>query len=142
MPTKADFEIAAGKFEAAGAQIGALTITVENADASRILRGGALGRQVPDRIAEASVTARTCRELIEDAAQTCRDRAAVIADYETRLDSYQMAYLQHTNALFHWSAQQSAWSSDTTGLVADPGPAPQPPGKPTPPPAWADVIRP
>ncbi len=142
MPTKTEFEIAADKFDSAAAQIGELAASAESAGALQIIRGGSLGRQVPERIASSAATARACGGQVEQAAQTCRERAAIIGDYEIRLDIYQTAYAYYSRAVWNWSAQHTAWSLDETGLISDPGPQPRPPNPPSTPPEWAEVVRP
>lgn len=141
MPTRSDFEAAAEKFQSAAVQVGDLAAAAKGSGADQILRGGALGRQVPDRIAAAASTALICEGLIQEAAETCRERAAIIGDYEVRLGIYDTAFAHFTRASQYWSAQQSAWTFDETGEVVHPGDHPRPPNKPTPPPDWADVRR-
>ena len=51
MPTREDYEAAAVKLRAAAAEVGALTDAAAQANASEIVRGGSLGREVPERIA-------------------------------------------------------------------------------------------
>lgn len=142
MPTRSDFEAAAEMFQSAAVQVGDLATAASGALAAQILRGGSLGRQVPDRIVAAANTALTCEGLIEEAAQTCLQRAAIIAEYEVRVDIYDTADAHYTQASRNWSAQYNAWWVDETGEVTHPGSEPRPPNKPTPPPLWADVRRP
>lgn len=143
MPTRVEFELAADKFETAATMLSDLITSTSFAGAADILRGGSLGRQVPERISAASASARSCRAEVLDAAETCRQRAGIIADYETRLDAYLVAMADFEHALQMWGAQQEAWVHDTTGQVADPGPAPVAPSAPAPPPRdWADVQTP
>lgn len=140
MPTRVEFELAAEKFEAAAGLLEDLIVSAALAGAADILRGGSLGRQVPERIATAGTSVQACRTEVLDAADTCRTRAGIIADYETRLDAFRVARADYDRAVAMWGAQQEAWLADTTGTVADPGPAPRPPDAPAPPPrAWADV---
>jgi hypothetical protein len=141
MPTRSDFEAAAEKFQSAAIQVGDLAAAAKGSGAAQILRGGSLGRQVPDRIAAAASTAQACEGLIEEAVQTCLERAAIIAEYEIRVDIYDIAHAHYTRASQSWSAQYNAWWVDETGEVAQPGNPPRPPNKPTPPPNWADVRR-
>jgi hypothetical protein len=142
MPTRSDFEVAADKFQSAAVQVGDLASAANGMDVAQILRGGSLGRRVSDRIAEAAGIAQTCEGLIQDAAQTCLERAAIIADYEVRVDIYDTAHAYYTRALQNWNAQYNVWFVDESGEVPYPGNQPQPPNKPTPPPNWADVRRP
>lgn len=143
MPTKVEFELAAAKFDTAAGLLDELITATAHAGAADILRGGSLGRQVPARIESASAQARSCQDRVLWAADLCRARARVIADYEVRLDIYRTAYGYYERAATNWTAQHTAWFLDTTGTVADPGDAPRPPEKPTPPPAeWADVVHP
>lgn len=143
MPTKVEFELAADKFDTAAGLLGELITATVGAGAADILRGGSLGRQVPQRIESAAGEARSCQDRVLWAADLCRARAGVIADYEERLDIYRTAYGYYERAAAGWTAQHTAWFLDTTGTVADPGEQPRPPTKPTPPPAeWADVVHP
>lgn len=140
MPSRADFEAAADKFAAAAQQVGGLTTAAEQAGVATILRGGTLGRLIPERIAAAAQTAVACRVRIEDAEATCRERAAIIAAYESELAAYDVAWGGYVQASWNWSAQYSAWYI-SEGKVPHPGPHPTAPIKPTAPPDWADVRR-
>ena len=142
MPTKADFEAAAMKFHLAADQVGTLTAAAEDADASRILRGGTLGRQVPERITSSAATAAMCQGLIESAAETCLERAAIIGDYEVELEIYDIMFEQYLEQMVIWQRQFDAWWIDPTYMVPHPGYEPEPPTKPVPPPDWAEVRRP
>lgn len=141
MPTKADFEAAAEKLRTAAQQVGALTVAAEGAGAADILRGGSLGRQVPERIAASAQSAASCRVNILDVEATCLERAGIIADYEVELGIYDAAYARYESQMYWYWRQYDAWVV-SGGELPHPGAYPSPPPKPVPPPAWADVRRP
>lgn len=141
MPTKEDFEAAAEKLSTAAQQVGDLTAAAEGAGAADILRGGSLGRQVPDRIAAAAESAASCKTDILDVETLCLERAGIIADYEVELAAYDMEYFHYENRrYYYWMAYDDWVYSD--GMSPHPGSPPSPPVKPVAPPAWADVRRP
>lgn len=140
MPTRIDYEQAAAKLRSAAAQVADLTLAAERAGASKILRGGSLGREVPDRIAACAATAAGCAADIIDVATTCAERAGVIADYEAELQVYDRRYAAHRVDLANWQRDFDAWYH-TAGATPHPGPPPVPPPKPVGPPGWADVRR-
>lgn len=142
MATRAEFLLAAEELASAAEQVGSLMAAAENADADRILRGGALGRQIPLQIAESARTAQMCRIVIENAIEQCRQRAAIIETYERELELYDLAYGDYRVDFQRWSREYDSYLLDDTGLVAPPAVRPAPPRPPTAPPAWADVRRP
>lgn len=142
MATRIEFLLAADKLTSAAEQVGALMSAAENTDADRILRGGALGTQVPLQIAESARTAQICRIRIEDAAETCRQRAAAIELYEHELALYDQAYRLYEGDFQQWGYRYDSYVLDRTGLAMQPGPPPIPPPPPAPLPEWADVRRP
>lgn len=133
--------MAADKFTTAANLVDQLVASASGAGATQILQGGSLGQQVPDRIAAAEQTARTCQQAILDAAETCLERVAIIEDYETRLEAYDVAYVDFDARTRAWAAQFNAWFLDETGTIAQPANLPHPPNRPEPPPAWAEVRR-
>ena len=141
MPTKADFQAAAEKFDSAAQQVGDLRVAADGAGAADILRGGSLSRQVPQRIASAAGSVGAARGLIQAAAATCWERVGIIAAYEQQLHSYDQSYY-YRQASARFSANYRRWYEDETGKIPHPGNHPRPPARPTPPPAWADVRRP
>ena len=142
MPTRSDFEAAAEKFTTAAGLVDQLAASAAGAGAAQILRGGSLGRQVPLKIASAVVSADRCVIAVTQAAEICLQRAAIIAEYEEHLQMYDVAYVLFCRASQAWSADYSAWFLDETGQLAKPVDVPQPPTRPTAPPAWAQVRRP
>ena len=142
MPTRAEFEAAADKFTTAAYLVDQLVTAAASAGAAQILRGGSLGRQVPQRIEAAQHTARTCHQTIIEAADTCIERAEIIADYETLLAKYDISYGYFERASKAWAEEFNAWFLDETGTIEQPRDAPHPPSRPTPPPDWAEVRRP
>ncbi len=142
MPTRTDFEMAAELFMTAAGLISELAISATTADAAQILRGGSLGRQVPERIAAAADTASACHQQVIQAAELCVERAAMIAEYEWRVEMYEFAYRHFMDASRDYGLRHTAWFLDTTGTVAHPGLPPTPPTKPTRPPSWAQVRQP
>ena len=141
MPTKADFEAAAQKLSAAARQVGGLTAAAEAAGPSDILRGGSLGREVPERIMACANSARACQSGILDVEAICLERAGIIADYEGQLATYDLAYSRYQSRLIQYYRAYDEWYY-SDGLLPHPGSPPWPPPKPTPPPAWAEVRRP
>ena len=141
MPTRADFEVAAATFDSAAQQVGALQAAASGLGATDVLRGGSLGRQVPQRISAAASSAASARGHIETAATTCRDRAAIIGAYEQELLAYDQSYRSYQRASARWSRAYSDWHNDETGYTPHPGDHPRSPRKPTAPPDWADVRR-
>lgn len=141
MPTKADFEAAAQKFDSAAQQVGDLRVAADGTGASDVLRGGSLGRQVPQRIEAAAATAASAVGLIQTAASTCWERVGIIAEYETALYQYDQSYHYYRQASARWSADYRRWRDDETGRAYHPGAHPRAPRKPDPPPDWADVRR-
>lgn len=141
MPTGAEFEEAAMAFDTAADLIVDVVVAADAAAASDALQGGTLSAQVSDRIAAAAGDAANCRLAVIDAADLCRERAGIIADYEYRLSMYRQAEGYYERAKVMHRAAQVAYAEDTTGTVAAPGPAPRPPRKPEAPPDWADVVR-
>lgn len=141
MPTRADFEAAAGKLRTAAQQVGDLTAAAEGADAAEILRGGSLGREVPARIAAAAQSAQSCRASILDVEALCRERAGLIAAYEVELGAYDAAFSRYESQLYAYYRAYDAWYY-SGGELPHPGSPPWPPAKPTPLPPWADVRRP
>lgn len=142
MPTRADFETAAAKFQSASAQVGHLANSADAAAVAKAIQGGSLGRQVTERIAASSETARSCQPPIDEAAEECLRRVAVIVEYEVRLAAYDAAYKTYQQASLYYKGALDRWWLDTTGDVEYPGDPPVAPDKPDPPPAWADVRRP
>jgi len=141
MPTRFEFELAAALFDEAADQVGSLTSMATGAEASGVLLGGTLGRQVPQRIAAAAGLASSSRSLIESAAQTCRMRAATISAYEGQLAIYDQRYALFMQSRSRWQQRIDRWLADSTDLVRWPGPPPTAPLPPSAPPAWADVRR-
>ena len=141
MPTKADFEAAAEKLSTAAQQVGDLTAAAEGAGAADILRGGSLGRQVPDRIAACAESAASCQVNILEVEATCRERAGIIAEYEAELELYDVAYSQYESQMYSYWRAYDNWFYNPD-IYWHPGSPPAPPNKPPPPPAWADVRRP
>ena len=141
MPTKADFEAAAQKLRTAAEQVGGLTAAAEAAGPSDILRGGSLGREVPERIGACANSARACQTSILDFEAICLERAGVIANYEGQLATYDVAYDQYLSEVSSYNRAYDEWYY-SDGLLPHPGSPPWPPPKPTPPPAWAEVRRP
>ncbi len=141
MPTRSDFEAAAEKFTTAAGLVDQLAVSAASAGAAQILRGGSLSRQVPQRIASAAASAERCLEAVTQAVEICLNRAAIIAEYEQRLQMYDVAYGHFYQASQAWSAQYSAWFLDETNQLAKPVDVPQPPTRPTAPPDWAQVRR-
>ena len=140
MPTKADFEEAAAKFRAAAAQVSELTTAAEQAGAADIVRGGSLGREVPERILACAATAASCAGDILAVEAICMERAGIIESYEAELRIYDARHAAYRSALGAWQRDYDTWYF-TGGATPYPGPAPGPPPKPVPPPAWADVRR-
>jgi len=141
MPTKADFEAAAEKLRTAAQQVGDLTAAAEGAGASDILRGGSLGRQVPERISAAAVSAQSCKSSILDVEAICLERAGLIADYEQQLAVYDVAYSRYQSQMYQYWRDYDSWYY-SGGEMPHPGSPPWAPPKPTPPPSWADVRLP
>jgi len=141
MPTRADFEAAAQTFLAASRELIGLTSSVEQAQASEIVRGGALGLKVPTQIASSAAAAQTCKALLEEAAATCSFRASVIAEYEAQLAVYDRSYSSFNQQRYEWGREYDAWLQ-SNGQGTYPGSQPREPRKPLAPPAWADVRRP
>lgn len=140
MPTRADYEQAAVKLRSAAAQVAELTVAAERAGASEILRGGSLGREVPERIAACAATAAGCAADILDVAAMCDERAGIIADYEAELLVYDRRNATYRAHLASWQRDFDTWYH-TAGATPHPGPPPVPPPKPIGPPGWADVRR-
>lgn len=141
MPTRDEFLLAADKLASAAEQVGALMSAAENTDADRVLRGGALGTQIPVQIAETARTAQICRIMIDRAAETCRERAAVIELYEHELAAYEIALNSYRSDYFEWSYQSDSYLFGDSELGPYPGERPRRPTPPDAPPAWADVRR-
>lgn len=141
MPTRADFESAAQKLRAAAEQVGELSAAAQRVDASAILRGGSLGRQVPARIAACATTAMACRTSILHVESLCLDRAGLIATYEGELVLYDVAYIDYESRLHQYYRDYNLWYS-SGGETPHPGSAPWAPTKPAAPPVWAEVRRP
>lgn len=142
MATRTEFLLAAEELTSAAEQVGGLMVAAENADADRILRGGSLGRLIPQQIAESARTAQVCRVMIENAAEQCRQRAAIIEAYERELALYDQAYAEYEVDFRRWSSDYDTYVLDSTGLASRPGPRPLRPQPPVAPPVWADVRRP
>ena len=142
MPTRTDFEDAAAKFRSAADMVDALAAGAEAAAARRVLQGGVLGREVPQRLAEATAVAAGCRDNIDAAADECLVRAALIASYEAQVAAYDAAIDNYETARLRYSGALDLWWLNTDGTVAHPGEPPVRPEKPEEPPAWADVRRP
>lgn len=142
MATKSEFLLAAEELALAAEQVGELMVAAENADADRVLRGGALGRYLPLQIAESARTAQACQVMIESAVETCRQRAEVIEAYEHELAIYDLAHGQYQLDFQEWSYRYDSYVLDSSGLALRPGPRPTAPQPPVAPPAWADVRRP
>ena len=140
MPTQAEFLQAAQMLRGAATEVGDLTAAAVAADVGSILFGGALGRQVPDRIAEAAAVAASCQADIEAAAELCEERAAIIGDYLTELNVYDARYSSYLTSLSYWQRAYDDWYHGG-GELAYPGYPPTPPTPPVAPPAWADVRR-
>ena len=142
MPTKADFEAAAEKLQTAAQQVGDLTAAAEGAGASEILRGGSLGRRVPECITTCANSATTCKTLILDARGICLERVGIIEDYEAELEVYDEAYAGYQSEVYSWNVQYNWWyTSPPEAPSPHPGPYPTAPPKPADPPEWADVRR-
>ena len=141
MPTRSEFEAAAEKFTTAARLVDQLVTAASGAGAAQILVGGSLGQQVPERIAAAELAALTCQHTIIEAAETCLERAAIIADYEIKLGYYDIAYGHFERQSRAWAAAFDAWFLDETGTLAKPTNPPRPPTRPLPPAAWAEVRR-
>lgn len=142
MPTQAEFELAANQLEAAAAEVASLAASAAATDARSIVRGGSLGVLVPQRIGAAAAAAAGCESAILAVAATCRERAAIIADYLVQLTYYDAAYSNYRIAITKWSMNMAAYENDVTGYARWPGSRPRPPTPPPTPPAWADVRRP
>jgi hypothetical protein len=142
MPTRTEFEAAAELFNQASADVSVLAASVEATSSEHILFGGSLGQTVPERIASAGSMARRSQVRIDEAAQTCLERAAIIAAYEAELEAYDVAFAHYQVASMRWTVRFSLWLEDTTELVVHPGARPTPPRPPAPPPSWADVRHP
>jgi hypothetical protein len=141
VPTAAEFEAAADMFAAVAERVGVLTAEAVGARPADILRGGSLGRQVPERIHDAAQTANHCREQILAAERECRRRAGVIEDYLSQLEIYDRAHARYEIDVSYWDVWFNRWIRDPA-TSSNPGPRPIPPTPPAPPPSWAEVRRP
>ena len=141
MPTRVEFELAAAQFDQAANDVASLAANVDGIDTSQVLVGGTLGQAAPLRIEAAAANARTCQMHIEAAAQTCRERAAIIVAYEAELAQYELASHRYHQLAHHWTVRYNRWWR-SLGSMPHPGARPVPPVAPAAPPAWADVRRP
>lgn len=142
MPTQQEFELAADLLFAAADKVDEVAASVRHVDAHAILRGGALGRQVPARLDASANLAGICSARIEAVAQTCLERAAIIADYLVRLAAYDVALGEFEDASYRYYSSLARYE-ESDGASSHPGGTPPTaPTKPDPPPPWADVRRP
>ena len=141
MPTGAEFVAAAEMFAAVAERVGVLTAEAVSAGPEEILRGGSLGRQVPERIHNATRTAQQCREQILSAERECRRRAGIIMDYLAELAVFDRAQARYEIDVSYWDVWFNSWIRDPA-TSSNPGPPPSPPAPPVAPPSWADVRRP
>lgn len=143
MPTRSDFEAAAEKFTTASGLVDQLAVSAASAGAAQILRGGSLGRQVPLQIASAKASAEHCRQALVQASEVCLQRASIIAEYEQRLQMFDVESADFFRASQAWSAgvEHSAWLLNNTDPLEEPIDMPQSPTRPAPPPEWAQVRR-
>lgn len=95
-------------FDAAAAEVGDLRMAIESLDAASIVQGGDLGRQVVDGIDEAAAMAMVCRRQLERAADICRERALVMANYELELAAYDEQMAAFEAAWAQWDYEVSA----------------------------------
>ena len=133
MPTRSEFEAAAEKFTTAAGLINQLASSATGTGAAQILRGGSLGRLVPERIAAAAASAAQCEQAVMAKAELCWQRAGIIADYQAQLDMFEAAKENYRLVAQQYSADFNAWFLDTTGSVPKPPPPPTAPIRPDPP---------
>ncbi len=133
--------MAAEHFDRAADQIAQLTAHVDRFDVPAIIRGGTLGQRVPAQITHANTTAQLCQSRVRAAAQACRDRAMIIAEYEIELARYDREFAAYSLRHTRWKMRYNQWWR-SGGQMLHPGSRPPPPAKPVPPPAWAEVRRP
>lgn len=133
MPTREDFELAANLFESASDQAAVIAAELAAARTDDVIIGGVLGQAVPATLTEAATTTSGCVQRLADAAELCRVRAALIAEYELAYESYRLAHeaWQHEQA----AALMMAFAlGGGVGGAASPEPIPPPPLPP-----WADI---
>jgi len=134
MPTSAEFHRAAAKLDFVADQVGALMVATERADPASVLSGGSLGVQIPELIAESARHARLCHSLVEEAAQTCRERAEFAMLYQQELDAFAAAIEVYEGELYWYQYDMSDFLS---GIIEfEPFPPGPPPDPPPAPPAW------
>jgi len=136
VPTAEDYDIAAAAFDSVRGRLPTLLTTVES-HLSAIV-GGQLRMSLDRLVVDSQHQVTSCRSQLDDVVDLCRTRAALIRELETAERAYR-------TALDQFLAEESQWLAAVTDYEAapldhrPPGPAPRRPGRPDPPPAWAEL---